>query len=232
MNVFFGNDGGSTIKKHLNFESEQSKKLDISQCSNSANSAVTSWSCSKKLCQEVNNAGIESCGGVSALGSFPERFSLAETDDLNGSVKRMKFSAAEVSWGKAERRTILNAPLRQNTIITGLSSTPMDSICQTVMVPLVESSAKGVTSSCCLLKRHVGKGRGKATASPVLQESFASKLVVSSPATGMEKFESPLYAEEKLSGFQSSGAEGCIFLGHWALRRILVLFFSDLFFTY
>ncbi|KAE8684269.1 Increased DNA methylation 1 [Hibiscus syriacus] len=204
MKVFFGNVGGSTSKKHLitgviNFESEQSRKLDKSLCSNSANSAVTSWSCAKNLYQEDSNAVIESFGGVSALGSFPERFSLGETDDLNGSVKVMKFSAVEVSRGKAERRTISNAPLQQNTIITGSSLTPMDSVCQTVMLDLVESSSKGVTSSGRMLKRHVGKGRGKAMASPV----------VSSPATGMEKFESPLCEEERLCGFQSYGVGDC-----------------------
>ncbi|KAE8667811.1 Increased DNA methylation 1 [Hibiscus syriacus] len=218
MKVFFGNDGGSTSKKHLitgvlNFESKQSKKLDKSLCSNSANSAVTSWSCSKKLYQEDTNAVIESSGGVSALGSFPERFSLAERDDLNGSVKRMKFSAAEVSRGKAERRTISNAPLQQNKIITGLSSTPMNSVCQIVTHHLIESSSMGVTSSSGLLKRHVGKGRGKAMASPVLQESFASKLVVSSPATGTEKFKSPLCEEEGLGGFQSYGVGDCDIFG-------------------
>ncbi|GMI79494.1 hypothetical protein HRI_001618800 [Hibiscus trionum] len=212
--VLFGNDGGSTNKKRLttsviNFECEHSKKSDKSLCSNSANSVLTSWSCSKNLYQEDGNALIESCGGISALGSFSEGFALADTDDLNGSVKRMKSSVAEVFTGKAERRLVLNAPLQQNEIVSASSSTPIDSVYQTIIRHLVESSSKGVTSSSRLLKRHVGKGRGKAMASPVSQESFASKLVVSSPATGMEKFESPLCVEERLNEFQSSGVGDC-----------------------
>ncbi|KAK8633376.1 hypothetical protein V6N13_014222 [Hibiscus sabdariffa] len=212
--VLFGNDGGSTSKKRLttsviNFECEHSKKLDKSLCSNSANSAITSWSCSKNLYQEDVNALIESCGGISALDNFSERFALAETVGLNGNVKRMKSSMAEVSTGKAERRLVLNAPLQQNKIVSSSSSTPMDSVYQSVMRHLIESSSNGVTSSCRRLKRHVGKGRGKAMAPPVSQESFASKLVVSSPPTGIERFESPLCVEERLNEFQSSGVDDC-----------------------
>ncbi|KAL1075131.1 hypothetical protein V6Z11_D11G338100 [Gossypium hirsutum] len=101
---------------------------------------------------------------------------------------------------------VLHAPLQQNEI--------------------------GFTSSGHLLKQYVKGGRGtktkdkditksriqdldasdrkeavigKAIASPVSQESFASKLVVSSPAAVVEKFESPFSVEEQRSGFQSSG---------------------------
>ncbi|XWS09668.1 hypothetical protein CRYUN_Cryun39dG0008900 [Craigia yunnanensis] len=238
--VFFGNDTGRTSKRCLvagviNFECEHGKNPDTTLCSNSVNSAVTSRSCSKNLYQEDTNAVIESYDGVSASGSFPERFSLAERDDQNVSVKRMKFFAGEVSRCKAERRMALNAPLQQKEIFSGSSSTPTGSVCQTVTLHLVESSAQGITSSCYLLKQHVERDRGaemedvditksriqdldasdkkevvvgKAIASPVSQESFASKLVVSSPsATDVEKFESPLCADERLTGLQSSGVD-------------------------
>ncbi|EOY13226.1 Acyl-CoA N-acyltransferase with RING/FYVE/PHD-type zinc finger protein, putative isoform 1 [Theobroma cacao] len=233
--VFFGNDTGSTSKRCLvtgviNFECEHSKHPDTSLCSNSANSAVTSASCSKNLYQEDTNAVNETYDGVSVSGSLPERFTLGERDDQNVSVKRMKFSAGEVSRCKAERRKALNAPLQPKEIVSGLSSTPTDSVCQTVTLHLVESSAQGVTSSCYLLKRHVEKDRGaemedvdvtksriqdldsndrkEVVASPVSQESFASKLVASSPsATAVEKFESPLCADERVGGFQPSGVE-------------------------
>ncbi|KAE8674486.1 Acyl-CoA N-acyltransferase with RING/FYVE/PHD-type zinc finger protein, putative isoform 2 [Hibiscus syriacus] len=212
--VLFGNDGGSTSKKRLmtgviNFECEHSKKIDKPLCSYSANSAVTSWSCSKNLYQEDANALIESYGGISALGSFPKRFALAERDDLNGNVKLTKFCVDEVSTSKAERGMVLNALLQQNEVVSGSPSTPMDSVYQTVTRHLFESSSKGATSSCLLLKRHVGKGRGKAMALPVSQESFASRLMVSTPAAGMEKFESPLCVEERLYGFSSSGVGDC-----------------------
>ncbi|KAK8329690.1 hypothetical protein V6Z12_A11G340400 [Gossypium hirsutum] len=235
--VFFENGGGSTSKRCPiagvgNFECEHSKKLDTSLCSNSANSAVTSWSCSKNLCQEDTNAVIESYGGVCASGSFLGRNALAERDDRDASVKRIKFSAAEVSRDKVERRMVLYAPLQQNEIVSGLYSKPLGSVYQKVTPDLIESSAQGFTSSGHLLKQYVKGGRGtktkdkditksriqdldandrkeavigKAIASPVSQESFASKLVVSSPAAVVEKFESPFRVEEQLSGFQSSG---------------------------
>ncbi|TYG47558.1 hypothetical protein ES288_D11G348800v1 [Gossypium darwinii] len=235
--VFFENGGGSTSKRCPvagvdNFECKHSKKLDTSLCSNSANSAVTSWSCSKNLCQEDTNAVIESYGGVCASGSFLDRNALAERDDLDASVKRIKFSAAEVSRDKAERRMVLHAPLQQNEIVSGLYSKSLGSVYQKVTPDLIDSSAQGFTSSGHLLKQYVKGGRGtktkdkditksriqdldasdrkeavigKAIASPVSQESFASKLVVSSPAAVVEKFESPFSVEEQLSGFQSSG---------------------------
>ncbi|MBA0561671.1 hypothetical protein Golob_018474 [Gossypium lobatum] len=235
--VFFENGGGSTSKRCPvagvdNFECKHSKKLDTSLCSNSANSAVTSWSCSKNLCQEDTNAVIESYGGACASGSFLDRNALAERDDLDASVKRIKFSAAEVSRDKAERRMVLHAPLQQNEIVSGLYSKSLGSVYQKVTPDLIESSAQGFTSSGHLLKQYVKGGRGtktkdkditksriqdldasdrkeavigKAIASPVSQESFASKLVVSSPAAVVEKFESPFSVEEQLSGFQSSG---------------------------
>ncbi|XVE50112.1 hypothetical protein DITRI_Ditri01bG0135500 [Diplodiscus trichospermus] len=236
--IFFGNDTGSTSKRCLvtgviNFECENSKNPGTTLCSNSANSALTSRSCSKHLYQEDTDAVIEIYGGVSASASFPERFSLAERDDHNVSGKRMKFSVGAVSRCKAERKLALNTPL-QKEIVGGPSSTPSDSVFQTITLHLVESSAQGVTSSCCLLKQLVDRGRGaetededitksrmedldasdkkvvvgKAIASPISQESFASKLVVSSPsATPVEKFESPLCSEERRNGFQSSGVD-------------------------
>ncbi|KAG4177207.1 hypothetical protein ERO13_A11G287200v2 [Gossypium hirsutum] len=127
---------------------------------------------------------------------------------------------------------VLYAPLQQNEIVSGLYSKPLGSVYQKVTPDLIESSAQGFTSSGHLLKQYVKGGRGtktkdkditksriqdldandrkeavigKAIASPVSQESFASKLVVSSPAAVVEKFESPFRVEEQLSGFQSSG---------------------------
>ncbi|XP_022717257.1 increased DNA methylation 1 [Durio zibethinus] len=237
--VFFGDDTGSASKRCLvtgviNFECERTKNPDTSLCSNSAASAVTSRSCSKNLYQEDTNAVNESYGGVSASGSIPERLALAERDDQNVNVKRMKFSTGEVSWCKAQKKKDLNARLQKKKIVSDLSMIPTDSLCPVVTLHLVESSSQGFTSSCYLLKQHVEMNRGaemedvdvtksriqdsgaserkevvvgKAIASPVSQESFASKLVVSSPATAVEKSESPLCSEERLSGFQSFGVD-------------------------
>ncbi|XVF18685.1 hypothetical protein REPUB_Repub11eG0044200 [Reevesia pubescens] len=163
--VFFGNDTGRTSKRCLvtgviNFECEHSKNPDASLCSNHANPAVTSRSCSKILYQEDTNAVNESYGGVSTSVSFPEIFALGERDDQNVSLKRMKFSTGETSRCKAEKRVALNGPLQQNEIVSGLSSTPTESVCQIVTLHLVESSAQGFTSSCYLLKQQVEMDRG------------------------------------------------------------------------
>ncbi|GLU18080.1 hypothetical protein SLE2022_344000 [Rubroshorea leprosula] len=212
--VFFGNDTGSSSKRCLvtgliNFESEHTKNVDTSLCSNSENSDVTSPSSS----------------------SFVERQALTETHEQNMSVKRMKCSANEISKGKAERDNILTKSLKQKETVTGLSCPPTESACQNVTLHLVESSSQGVTYGCYLLKQRgemvrcfdmdVKKSRlqksdarvnkevvvCKAIASPVSQESFASRLVdASQSATALEKFDCPLL-EEKPGGFYLPGLD-------------------------
>ncbi|KAK8545644.1 hypothetical protein V6N12_026474 [Hibiscus sabdariffa] len=227
--VFVGNDTGSTSKRCLvtgAVDFESSKNPEASHCSNSANSTVTSRSCSKELCQEDTNTTHESCGWVSALGSFPERFAVAETEDQNVSFKRMKFSTAEVSRGEAQKKNALSAPLQQKEIVSGLPSTPANSVCQRVTLHLVESSSVEMDRNAEMEEIDVTKFRiqdtdaserkevvvGKAIASPVSQESFASKLV-SSPATAVEKFESPFCAEERRNLCQSFGGDGSVISG-------------------
>ena len=55
---------------------------------------------------------------------------------------------------------VLNAPLQQKEIVSVSSSAPIGSVCQTVKLRLVESSAQGITSGCYLLKQHVERDRG------------------------------------------------------------------------
>ncbi|KAL4340664.1 hypothetical protein GQ457_08G006750 [Hibiscus cannabinus] len=227
--VFVGNDTGSTSKRCLvtgAVDFESSKNPEASPCSNSANSTVTSRSCSKESCQEDTNTTHESCGWVSALGSFPERFAVAETEDQNVSFKRMKFSTAEVSRGEAQKKNALSAPLQQKEIVSGLPSTPANSVCQRVTLHLVESSSVEMDRNAEMEEIDVTKFRiqdtdaserkevvvSKAIASPVSQESFASKLV-SSPATAVEKFESPFCAEERRNLCQSFGGDGSVISG-------------------
>ncbi|MFQ6650599.1 hypothetical protein Gotur_022821 [Gossypium turneri] len=223
--VFSENDTGRISKKCLvtgaiNFKGIKSPEASL--CSYSASSAVTSLSCSKTLCQEVSNLANDSCGWVSASGSFPERYALAERDDQNASFKRMKLSTGEVSRGEAQKKKALSAPLQQKEIVSGLSSTPTNSVCQRVMPHLVESSAVEMDKGAEMEDVDVTKSRiqdsgasegkevvvGIAIASPVSEESFASKVVVSSPATALVKFESPLCAQERFNLCQSFGVGG------------------------
>ncbi|KAE8706524.1 Increased DNA methylation 1 [Hibiscus syriacus] len=228
--VFVGNDTGSTSKRWLvtggvNFES--SKNPEASPCSNSANSAVISRSFSKKLCQEDTNTTNESCGWVSASGSFPKKFALAEREDQNASFRRMKFSTSEVSRGEAQKKKALSTPLQKKEIVSGLPSTPTNSVGQRVALHLVESSSVEMDRDAEMEDINVTKSRlqnsdagerkevvvGKVIASPVSQESFASKLVVSNPATAEEKFESPFCAEERRNLCQSFGEDSSVMSG-------------------
>ncbi|MBA0699587.1 hypothetical protein Goari_001205 [Gossypium aridum] len=223
--VFSENDTGRISKKCLvtgaiNFKGIKSPEASL--YSYSASSAVTSLSCSKTLCQEVSNLANDSCGWVSASGSFPERYALAERDDQNASFKRMKLSTGEVSRGEAQKKKALSAPLQQKEIVSGLSSTPTNSAYQRVMPHLVESSAVEMDKGAEMEDVDVTKSRiqdsgasegkevvvGIAIGSPVSEESFASKVVVSSPATALVKFESPFCAQERFNLCQSFGVGG------------------------
>ncbi|KAE8679086.1 Acyl-CoA N-acyltransferase with RING/FYVE/PHD-type zinc finger protein, putative isoform 2 [Hibiscus syriacus] len=222
--VFVGNDTGSTSKRWLvtgavNFEG--SKNPEASPCSNSANSAVISRSFSKKLRQEDTNAINESCGWVSASGIFPKRFALAEREDQNVSFKRIKFSTGEVSRGEEQKKKALSTPLQKKEIVSGLPSTPKNSVDQRVALHLVESSSVEMedieVTKSRIQNSDAGERKevvvGKAIASPVSQENFSLKLVVSSPAIAVEKFESPFCAEERRNLCPSFGGDSSVMSG-------------------
>lgn len=215
--IFFGNDTGGTSKRCLvtgviNFECEYNKHADTSLCSNSESSAVTSQSSSH-----------EDSRGTSGAGCFLNRF----TYDRDVNSKRLKLSVDELSNTRPHKENLLNSPALLTETVSGISCPPLDSVFQTVTCRLVESSSQGVTSTCYLLKhcsdmdRDVGdhdeskrisstlKRKDdnktvlcKAIASPVSQESFASKLLVASPsATIADNSESPQRVKKLIEGF-------------------------------
>uniref|UniRef100_A0A5B7BAL2 Uncharacterized protein n=1 Tax=Davidia involucrata TaxID=16924 RepID=A0A5B7BAL2_DAVIN len=203
--VFFGNDSGRTSKRCLvtggiNFESNYSKHTDISLCSNSENSAITS--------QEDSCNGKGDSRGNSGSGCFSKGFAFLKRDGHDVNVKRMKLSVDELSNAKPNLGNAVNSSALLKGVDSGMSEPASRSVCHTVTCRLVESSSQGVTSSCYLLKRQVEMDRGgdmgdrdvsmcglsildgkdgkeivasKAIASPVSQESFATKLLVASP---------------------------------------------------
>jgi hypothetical protein len=104
----------------------------------------------------------------------------------------------------------------------------MDSLSQTVLLHLVESSSQGVVSTSYLLKQHAkidrkGDARepdvlkcslpnsdgvaGKAIASPVSQESYATRILLARPVDVVGKPGSPLNAEERAKAFNSPGLD-------------------------
>ncbi|GAV64061.1 PHD domain-containing protein [Cephalotus follicularis] len=201
------------VTRVINFESEQN--IDTSLCSNSQNSSVTSPS-TRNLYVEDPNIVNQNSRGSSVSGSFPECSLLVDGNYQNPSVKRMKLLVTESS-------------ALPKGIVTGMPSPTVDGVCQTVTFHVVESTSKGITSSCYLLKQHVetDKGHnvgdldvakcrvpssdgkevvvGKAIASPVSQESFTARLVVASPSvTVAEKLGTHICAEERPDGFDFS----------------------------
>ncbi|KAA8523984.1 hypothetical protein F0562_010585 [Nyssa sinensis] len=203
--VFFGNENGRTSKRCLvtggiNFECDYSKQTDISLCSNSETSGITS--------QEDSCNGKGGSRGNSGSGCFSKGFELLKRDVHDGNAKRMKLSVDELSNAKPNLGKAMNSSAPFKRTGSGMSEPASHSVCHTVTCHLVESSSQGVTSSCYMLKRQAEMDRGgnmddrdvskcelsildgsegkeivvsKAIASPVSQESFANKLLVASP---------------------------------------------------
>ncbi|XP_059662711.1 increased DNA methylation 1 [Cornus florida] len=215
--VFFGNDSDRTSSKRclvtgvINFECESSKQTDVSLCSTSETSALTTQddSCNVK----------EDSRGNSGPSCFSEGRALLKRKDHDVNAKRIKLSVDDFSSVKPYLGNIMKSSSPLKEVDSGKSKPASRSAYRTVTCRLVESSSQGVTSSCYLLRRHVEMGRGymgdsnaskfglsdgkevvanKAIASPVSQESFATKLLVGSPSATVATTSAPLqYANKR-----------------------------------
>ncbi|GFZ05122.1 acyl-CoA N-acyltransferase with RING/FYVE/PHD-type zinc finger protein [Actinidia rufa] len=204
--VFFGNDHGRTSKRCLvtgviNFECDYSRQTDASLYSNSENSAIKSQvdSCNVKEDARENFGPGCSSEGCALL--------MRNDHDKNG--KRIKLSVDELSYSRPHSGGILNSSAPLKGVVSSMSQPSSQFVSHAVTCRLVESSSQGVTSSCYLLKRHAESNLGsetsdrnvskcrlpsldgsdekevgatKAIASPVSQESFVTKLLVTSPS--------------------------------------------------
>ena len=191
----------------INFECEDNRQTDTSFCSNSENSAVTSQS-SKDLYMGDSYNVLEDSRGTAGLGSFSEKYILVEGNDHDVNVKRMKLSDGELCNSKPDLEKFFNSSVPLKEIVSGMSPPASESVYKKVKCHLVESSNQGVKYRCYLLKRTLEMERkcnssehdvtkcrlssldrsdrkevvvSKAIASPVSQESFATKLLVASP---------------------------------------------------
>lgn len=197
--VYFGNDGGRGTKRCLvtgviNFENVHSKDTDMSLGSNSGNSDLTS-----------QEDPIEKSEPLHVSGQFEQ--AMGENPDV--AAKRMKFTIEDPSDGKS---FIQNAVDSSAPLQGAVSDVPQSASCfvpHTVTCRIVESARRGVSCSCYLLKKHnkidldgdtndynysrcklssvdgieqKEVGASKAIASPVSQESSATKLLVGSSA--------------------------------------------------
>ncbi|GFS31499.1 acyl-CoA N-acyltransferase with RING/FYVE/PHD-type zinc finger protein [Actinidia rufa] len=219
--VFFGNDHGRTSKRCLvtgviNFECDYSRQTEASLYSNSENSAIKSHvdSCNVKE-DSRENFGPGCSSEVCAL--------LRRNDhDKNG--KRIKLSIDELSYTRPHSGGILNSSAPLKGVVSCMSQPSSQFVSHAVMCRLVESSSQGVTSSCYLLKRHSESNSGsdtndrnvskfrlpsldgsdekevgatKAIASPVSQESFVTKLLITSPSTTLAHPPGSLQCDEE-----------------------------------
>ncbi|KAL6975471.1 hypothetical protein U1Q18_024266, partial [Sarracenia purpurea var. burkii] len=199
----------------INFECCHSKRTDMSFSSKSENSAMTSQldSCNVKRDSREN----------SALGCFPDGCDLLMRGDCDANRKRMRLSIDKHSYSRPFSRPVFNSSAPSKGV-SGMYQPASQSVGHTVTCRLVESSSHGVSSSCYMLKRHaetnsrgepghrnVSKSRlqsldgndekevnaSKAIASPVSQESSATKLLITSPlVTIVSRSRSHRHAEE------------------------------------
>ncbi|KAI5605363.1 hypothetical protein BDE02_01G346800 [Populus trichocarpa] len=166
--------------------------------------------------------------GATASGCFTERFTFVEGTSQNKTVKRMKFAVDEPSDTEPDTLKVLTSSLLHKEIVSGTAAADMDSLSQTVLLHLVESSSQGVVSTSYLLKQHAkidrkGDARepdvlkcslpnsdgvaGKAIASPVSQESYATRILLARPVDVVGKPGSPLNAEERAKAFNLPGLD-------------------------
>ncbi|XP_062096968.1 increased DNA methylation 1 [Humulus lupulus] len=230
--------GSSTSKKCvvtgvINFECESSKNIDTSFCSNSENSATTSNYSSKNTCVEELSNVTEDFRETSELVYFPKQFGSSKRDCDDASGEQIKVSVYELPNIECDLGKVSPAnPVKNASSILYPATDPSSEV---VTLRLVESSSQGVTSSCYLLKHHgdmvractvgdphVSRVRlpglegiaskdvtiGKAIASPVSQESFASRLLAASPTVNVqERSECPSDAEERPLEYQNCKLE-------------------------
>lgn len=183
----------------INFECNDTKQVAGAYCSNNINSALTrpvvSWN-------SQDDSGKKHGKG---FGSEDLTLSIRRGPDMG--CKRLKMSIDE-SDNKPCPEEVLDLTGPLDGIHTQQSQSTSFSTCDAVTCHLVESSSQGLASSCYLFKRRVGMSRShgindridsqckvsavdendkkeiavsKAVASPVSQESCATKILVAPP---------------------------------------------------
>ncbi|TKY49158.1 Increased DNA methylation 1 [Spatholobus suberectus] len=225
--VFSGNDIFQSSQKCLvpgaiSFEHESTKNTFKSFCSSNENSVVLHPS-SSRLTHAEEDFNVIQHFKETALGCVPESFICDDQNDEDVNVKRMKFSLHELACSRSDSEKNLSPSRLSKVVVSNLSRAATDCDSESIAFRLVESSKHGVISSCYLLNHNVlnkqaakddvdvtnfnsttANGNSakevsvsKAAASPVSQESFANRLVVTSPsATVVKKSGSPLNPEE------------------------------------
>ncbi|XP_030550143.2 increased DNA methylation 1 isoform X2 [Rhodamnia argentea] len=210
--VLFGNYTGDRRKISpsvglLNFESESSRNMDLSVCSNGESSALTSICASKNTSCEKSFVVDEDPGKIS---------SFSNKNDQLSCVKGIEFPADQLASPVPDLRRGFSSSYCSNKNISGMSG-------QEKFI-VAESSSKGVAYKSYVLKelmqvdneacvgntstsncRFTGSNCNgsmefaakKAIASPASQESIANRIVALSPSANAANKSSPLHADER-----------------------------------
>lgn len=225
--VFSGDDIFQSSKRCLvsgvvNFEHESTKNTFKSFCSSNENSVVLHPSSSRFTPPEEYMNVIQH-SKETALECVPESFICEDQNDGDVNVKRMKFSLHEFASSRSDSEKKLSSSQLSRVVASNLSSAATECDSEPIAFRLVESSKEGVISSTYLLSHNMLNKQAakddvdvtnlnstaadgnvakevsvsKAAASPVSQESFANRLVITSLSTNVVKNSgSPLNPEE------------------------------------
>ncbi|PKI37707.1 hypothetical protein CRG98_042000 [Punica granatum] len=226
-----GNDGGRKFSGAFNFECPLSKNTDSSICSNSDCSALTSQSSPNILSLPEPVTVNDDGRGNSAVRCFSDDFAIQQMSNPHVFLEQTKLSVEQPSGAVIDEKVLNSSMISYESI----SGTPhgADSVFHTATFPLVESFRQGVAWNYYLLKQNVAtngevsvgitdalNGRflaldgnlgkevhaSKAIASPVSQESYATRLLVASqsPCVGGQ-LEYAAQADERTMDYDIPG---------------------------
>ncbi|KAE9621613.1 putative histone acetyltransferase chromatin regulator PHD family [Lupinus albus] len=191
----------------INFDCESNKKTLKSFCSSNENTAVMRPSFSR-LTNPDEDLNVIQLSKETAPGCMPESLICDDQNDDDMNVKRIKFSLQELPCSRSDSGNDLSLSGLSKDIISNLSCAATDCDSEPFAFCLVESSKHGVISSQYLLKDNLLQNKedakddvdvincksitadgnvakevsvSKVAASPISQESFANKLVVTNP---------------------------------------------------
>ncbi|KAL2331367.1 hypothetical protein Fmac_018948 [Flemingia macrophylla] len=210
----------------ISFEHESTKNTFKPLCSSNENSVVLHPSSSKLTPPEDLNVIQHS--KETALGCVPKSFICEDQNEEDVNVKRMKFSLHELACSRSDLEKNLSSSQLSKVAVSNLSRPATDCDSEPIAFRLVESSKHGMIASCYLLNHNLSNKQAtkdevdvanfnsttaggnvakegsvsKAAASPVSQESFANRLVATSPSTTVvKKSVSPLNPNEMPDSF-------------------------------
>ncbi|KRH21991.1 hypothetical protein GLYMA_13G271100v4 [Glycine max] len=222
-NGIFQSNQKCLVPVAISFEHESAKNTFKSFCSSNENSVVLHPSSSRLTHPEEEDFNVIRHSKEAALGCVPESFICEDQNDEDVNVKRMKFSPHELACSRSDSEKNMSSSRLSKVVVSNLSCAVTSCDSESIAFRLVESSKHGVISGCYLLNHNklnkqaakddvdvrnfnsttadenIAKEArvSKAAASPVSQESFANRLVVTSPSTTVvKKSGSPLNPEE------------------------------------